>query len=126
MNIDTLQDKEVTEMLPPQILCVIHSGNKQRSHPMIVAIHQPHFLPWLGYLERMLKADMFILLDHVQFEKQNYQNRVMIKTREGARWITVPVFTVSQHERIMDKTIDNHNEGRGRWGRKIYQTIQYA
>ena len=92
---------------------------------MIVAIHQPHFLPWQGYLDRMRQADLFILLDHVQFERQNYQNRVMIKTGEGPRWITVPVHH-SQQEAIMDKTIDNHNEGRLRWGRKVYQTIQYA
>jgi hypothetical protein len=74
----------------------------------------------------MQKADLFILLDHVQFERQNYQNRVMIKTGEGPRWITVPVFQASQHERLIDKTIDNHNEGRSRWGRTVYQTIQYA
>ena len=42
---------------------------------MIVAIHQPHFMPWLGYLERMRRADLFIVLDHVQFERGNYQNR---------------------------------------------------
>src|SRR6185295_10483326 len=93
---------------------------------MIVAIHQPHFLPWQGYFERMQKADVFILLDHVQFERQNYQNRVMIKTGEGPRWITVPVFQASQQERIVDKVIDNHNVGRLRWGHKIYQTLLYA
>ena len=42
---------------------------------MIVAIHQPHYLPWLGYLHRMAQVDLFILLDHVQFERRNYQNR---------------------------------------------------
>jgi len=34
---------------------------------MRVAIHQPHYLPWLGYLHRMAQADLFIVLDHVQF-----------------------------------------------------------
>lgn len=58
---------------------------------MIVSIHQPHFLPWLGYLDRMLKADLFVLLDHVQFERQNYQNRVQIKTGQGPQWLVVPV-----------------------------------
>jgi hypothetical protein len=32
---------------------------------MLVAIHQPHYVPWLGYLDRMVKADVFIILDHV-------------------------------------------------------------
>ena len=39
---------------------------------MIVTLHQPHFLPWLGYLDRMREADLFIVLDHVQFERRNY------------------------------------------------------
>ena len=37
---------------------------------MILAIHQPHFLPWLGYLHRMAQVDAFVLLDHVQFERR--------------------------------------------------------
>ena len=57
---------------------------------MIVAIHQPHFLPWLGYLHRMSRADLFVLLDHVQFERRNYQNRTRIRIEDEARWLTVP------------------------------------
>ena len=33
---------------------------------MLIAIHQPHYIPWLGYLDRMVKADVFIVLDHVK------------------------------------------------------------
>ena len=39
---------------------------------MLVAIHQPCFVPWLGYLDRMLRSDLFVILDHVQFERRNY------------------------------------------------------
>jgi len=46
---------------------------------MLVAIHQPNYLPWLGYLDRMAKADLFVVLDHVQFERRNYQNRTQIR-----------------------------------------------
>ena len=46
---------------------------------MIVAIHQPHYLPWLGYLHRMAQADLFVVLDHVQFERRNRQNRSQIR-----------------------------------------------
>jgi hypothetical protein len=93
---------------------------------MTVAIHQPHFMPWLGYFDRMLQADMFILLDHVQFERQNYQNRVQIKTGQGAQWLSVPVSQGAQEERILDKRIDNGRKGRQRWGRKVFLTLQYA
>ena len=58
---------------------------------MKVAIHQPHYLPWLGYCAKWAAADCFVLLDTVQYEKNGWQNRNRIKTREGVRWLTVPV-----------------------------------
>src|SRR5438132_1511588 len=58
---------------------------------MKVAIHQPHYLPWLGDFAKWAAADLFVLLDTVQYEKNGWQNRNRIKTREGPRWLTVPV-----------------------------------
>lgn len=93
---------------------------------MIVAAHQPNFIPWLGYFDKMRKADLFIVVDHVQMERQSFQNRVRIKTGEGERWITVPVVQESRSERIMDKRIDNSRTGRFRWSRKMFLTLKYA
>jgi len=93
---------------------------------MILAAHQPHFLPWLGYFDKMRKADVFVLVDHVQFERQNYQNRTMIKTGASSQWITVPVRQASRDERIMEKLVDHHGGGRHRWGRRIALTLKYA
>lgn len=93
---------------------------------MIVAAHQPNFIPWIGYFDKMRKADLFIVVDHVQMERQSYQNRVRIKTGEGDRWITVPVIQESRSERIMDKRIDNSRSGRFRWSRKMFLTLKYA
>jgi hypothetical protein len=56
-----------------------------------VAIHQPHYLPWLGYLAKWAAADVFVFLDTVQYEKNGWQNRNRIKTAAGPRWLTVPV-----------------------------------
>ena len=58
---------------------------------MLVAIHQPEHMPWLGFFEKMLRADAFVLLDDVQFSKGDFQNRNRIKGRGGAQWLTVPV-----------------------------------
>lgn len=93
---------------------------------MIVSIHQPHFLPWLGYLDRMRQSDLFVVLDHVQFERQNYQNRVIIKTGQGPRWIVVPVRQRSRSEAIIEKQIDNQGHGRHHWGHRVYMTVQHA
>ena len=92
---------------------------------MIVAVHQPHFLPWLGYLDRMRSADLFIILDHVQFERRNYQNRTRIRMNDEAQWLTVPVVQQSQKEIITDKRIDNVTDPRG-WGAKQFQTLKHA
>lgn len=58
---------------------------------MKVAIHQPQYLPWLGYFDKMDQADCFVILDHVQFKKNEWQNRNRIKTASGWQWLTVPV-----------------------------------
>ncbi len=58
---------------------------------MRVTIHQPQFLPWLGYLDKIDQADLFILLDTVQFKKNEWQNRNRIRTSQGWQWLTVPV-----------------------------------
>lgn len=92
---------------------------------MIIAIHQPHFIPWLGYLHRIASVDLFILLDHVQFERRNYQNRSQIRIDGQARWLTVPVVQNSQKERIIDKLVDHRDTARP-WGRNHYATLRHA
>jgi hypothetical protein len=42
---------------------------------MIVSIHQPNFVPWLPYFEKMKRCDVFVVMGHCQFEKNGYQNR---------------------------------------------------
>lgn len=58
---------------------------------MIVSIHQPQYLPWLGYFSKIDRSDTFIFLDNVQFKKNEWQNRNRIRTAEGWQWLTVPV-----------------------------------
>ena len=93
---------------------------------MLVAIHQPHYVPWLGYLDRMVKADLFIILDHVQFERRNYQNRTMIRCEGQEKWLTVPVVQVSQKETIIEKMVDNTEGGSRAWGPNHFKTLKYA
>ncbi len=55
-------------------------------------IHQPHFLPWPGYIARCLAADTVVLLDSVKFNRNHFQHRTKYVTRAGAeRWLTLPI-----------------------------------
>ena len=58
---------------------------------MIVTAHQPAYLPWLGLLHKAALADVFVLVDTVQFEKGSFINRNRLRSPEGWRWLTVPV-----------------------------------
>lgn len=59
---------------------------------MKVAIHQPNFLPWLGYFYKIHSADKFVIIDNVQFVKGSICNRNKIKSNNGeAMWLTLPV-----------------------------------
>ncbi len=57
----------------------------------IIGIHQPNYLPWLGYFNKIVRSDIFVFLDDVQFTKGGYINRVKIVSPIGSRWLTVPV-----------------------------------
>ncbi len=57
----------------------------------ILAAHQPQYLPWLGFFDKLDQADVFVLLDDVQFKKNEWQNRNRIKGPAGPQWLTVPV-----------------------------------
>lgn len=58
---------------------------------MIAAIHQLHYLPWLRYLEKIARSDVFVVLDDVQYTKNGFQNRNKIKHAGGWMYLTVPV-----------------------------------
>ena len=58
---------------------------------MRVGIHQPNFLPWLGYFYKLMLAERFVFLDIVQYSKNSFINRNRIKTPQGPSWLTVPV-----------------------------------
>lgn len=61
---------------------------------MVVAIHQPNFFPWLGFFDKIARADVFVVLDDVQFPKSGrgtWINRVKMLIGGRPAWITVPI-----------------------------------
>ncbi|MCI0396037.1 MAG: WbqC family protein [Chloroflexi bacterium] len=66
-------------------------GGRRGPAVTVVAIHQPQYLPYLGFFHKLLGCDVFVALDDVQFQKNGLQNRNKIKTGQGWQWLTVPV-----------------------------------
>jgi hypothetical protein len=69
---------------------------------MKVTIHQPEYIVWLGLLGKIASADLFVILDTVQFKKENFQNRNRIRTLNGWTWLTVPIKKMSHRTLIRD------------------------
>jgi hypothetical protein len=86
-----------------------------------LAIHQPHYMPWLGYLAKWAAADVFVFLDTVQYEKNGWQNRNRIKTTAGPRWLTVPV-----HARLGTPIAEVTLDGAQPWRPRHLHAIEHA
>jgi hypothetical protein len=75
---------------------------------MILSIHQPHIFPWLGYFDKMIRSDVFIYLDNVQFTKNYFQNRTKIKSQSGdEHWLTLPVKKAPLETAIKDMCLSD-------------------
>ena len=57
----------------------------------IISIHQPHYHPWLGLLDKIAKSHEHIVLDDVQFRKRNFQNRAQYSSPKGTKLLSLPV-----------------------------------
>jgi hypothetical protein len=57
----------------------------------IIAIHQPNYLPWLGYFYKIYQSNIFVFLDDVQFSNEGMHNYTYIKTANGSFRLKYPV-----------------------------------
>ncbi|GAX62907.1 hypothetical protein SCALIN_C45_0065 [Candidatus Scalindua japonica] len=91
---------------------------------MKIAIHQPEFLPWLGFFYKMILADLYVVFDHVQFKKRYFENRNKIVFQSGdTSWINVPVKTKGKYtQSINEVEIDNDQK----WKSKMLTKIQHC
>ena len=87
---------------------------------MIVSIHQPHFLPWMGYLNKLMQSDAFVVLNTVQYRPRYYQNRAKVKRNNEWVWLSVPVHS-ERNTKIMDVKIASDID----WKKSITSTIEF-
>ena len=58
---------------------------------MIACVHQPNYLPWLGFFAKIARSDIYVVMDNVQFPNRCWTNRVQIAGKGAPLWLTVPV-----------------------------------
>lgn len=90
--------------------------------PKRVAILQSCYIPWRGYFDIINMVDEFIIFDDVQFTKRDWRTRNKIKTRDGSKWLTIPVKTKGKyHQNICDvEVVDTE------WAKKHWNTIYHS
>lgn len=79
---------------------------------MNIVISQPMLFPWVGMLEQVRLADVFVYYSDVQFSKGSFVNRVQIKTAVGSKWMTVPLRDLKLGQRIDQVLIDDRKDWR--------------
>jgi hypothetical protein len=89
----------------------------------LVAIHQPNFLPWLGYFGKLLKSDIFVFLDDAQIPKKgsSWSNRVRVLIGGRPQWITSPISREDGYQILKDVSFSEPT-----WQRTIEETLRMA
>ena len=90
---------------------------------MIVSIHQPNYLPWLGYFHKISECDIFVFLDNVLYSKGWVINRNKIKTPDGWTWLTVPL---RSHGILEKRMCEVEISDAVDWGKKHLKSIKYC
>tara|TARA_R110001583_G_scaffold11174_3_gene51020 strand:- start:292 stop:978 length:687 start_codon:yes stop_codon:yes gene_type:complete len=89
---------------------------------MIVSIHQPNYLPWLGFFNKIKLSDVFVIFDDVQFPrgKKHFGHRNKIKTNNGNIWLTIPLIGKSELKSFNTISINYEND----WRKKHLSLIE--
>jgi hypothetical protein len=86
---------------------------------MTAAILQSNYIPWKGYFDIIAKSDVFVIYDEVQYTKNDWRNRNLIKAKEGLQWLSIPV-----RQENLDQKIFETKVLQGNWLKKHKSTLQ--
>lgn len=90
---------------------------------MILSAHQPNYLPYLGFFDKMVQSDIFVIQDNFQFERREFQNRNSIKTPHSIQLLTVPVEHCKRETPI--NAVNIANIPGQLWTKKHWDAIRY-
>ncbi|MDO9416273.1 WbqC family protein [Pararhizobium sp.] len=79
-----------------------------------IVISQSMYFPWVGLLEQIRLADVFVHYDDVQYSKGSFSNRVQVKGANGVSWLTLPLRDLHLGQRIDQVMLDDRIDWRGK------------
>jgi RimJ/RimL family protein N-acetyltransferase len=94
--------------------------------PRLVAIHQPNFLPWLGFFDKLRRSDVFVLLDTAPFPNRSRINRSQVLVGGKPHWLTVPIRRALVGEPIREMLIDDERDWRAKMVKTLEQSYAHA
>ncbi len=70
---------------------------------MRICIIQSCYIPWKGFFDLIGQCDEYVVYDSAQFVKGHWHNRNRIKTKNGVKWLTIPVITSGRLGQSIDQ-----------------------
>ncbi len=87
-----------------------------------VIITQSNYIPWKGYFDSINMVDEFVIYDDMQFTKRDWRNRNIIKTQNGAQWLTIPVEVKGKYFQKINETKVSDST----WGMRHWKSICHS
>jgi hypothetical protein len=110
-----VSQSQVLEALQP------HSDSLPCEEQVVVAIHQPNYIPWLGYFYKISRAQKFVFMDIVPPpDAGSFVNRNSIKTQTGATWLTIPIIRSGRFGQPINQIETDNTSG---WPRRHLMTF---
>jgi hypothetical protein len=88
---------------------------------MKVAIHQPEYLGYLGFYNKMMNADVWVFLDNVQLAKRDFVRRNRIMGQGSPLWLSIPVITKDRYYQLIQDVEIDPTQG---WRKSHWKSIQ--
>ena len=90
---------------------------------MKIAIHQPNFMPWMGYFFKIARCDAFVFYDNAEYTQKSFIRRVLIHKEDPSDelFLTVPLKKHSSFNKISELQITENLLWQGKIIAQLHQ-----
>lgn len=88
---------------------------------MKVCIHQPNYLPYIGFFNKIKNTDVYVLLDVAQYVKNRFDNKNRIRTKEGSMYLTIPLLSKDCY---LKRLYEVKSPPENKWKKKHWKSIE--